>query len=96
MPQLRSDLLLCDSYLLLGRRLSIIFVLLCRFSINCFDVPWHFEFIEDELSLDLRFDLTVYTSDLEALVCYFLKCQTPEKLVLYEDLFDAGVGAELE
>ena len=72
MPQLRSDLLLCDSFLLLGRRLSIIFVLLGCFSINCFDIPWHFEFVEDELSLDLRFDLTVYAGDLEALVCHLL------------------------
>ena len=72
MPQLRSDLLLCDSLLILGRRLSIIFVLLSCFSIYCFDVPWHFEFVEDELALDLRFDLTDYAGDLEALTRYLL------------------------
>ena len=97
---LRSDLLLGDRLGLLHSTSCLVVgafaVLLSCLSIDGLDVSWHLEFVKDQLSFNLRFDLTDDTSDFKALMSHFLQSQTPKKLIFNEDLLDASIGAEFE
>ena len=99
-PLLRSDLLLGDRLGLLYSTSCLVVgafaVLLSCLSIDGLDVSWHLEFVKDQLSFNLRFDLTDDTSDFKALMGHFLQSQTSKKLIFNEDLLNASIGAELE